>query len=220
MIYTLHHDLPTTPVRRGDKHYDAEMIYFDGWEDAGFENPEIDYTDKVPPIIEFIGNLEVLERSDFPYVAPTRLVMSRKMLNVLLSVQLFKHQVFPVRIYSYGIEELVKDYMGERTDYQVEEPSLYTDKFVIMQLTETTNVIDINKTIVEGKPACESEIWYLSEYDVEHYEFTKEEKDLPPVFAAPNTPYFFTEAVVRALEANDIRGVEFHPIPRKAITTS
>jgi hypothetical protein len=233
MIYTLHHDLPTTPVRAGDKHHDAEIIYFDGYRDARFRNPAINYTDRVPPIIEFVGDLKILEWSDFPYVAPTRLVMSRRMLNVLLSVQPFKHQVFPVRIYSYGIEELVKDHMGERTDYQVEELSLYTDKFVILQLKEALEVLDEDKTILKKSmlypseeitgsefiTARESGEWYFSELDVAHYEFTREEQDLPPVFTAPKTPYFYTEAAVRALKANDIRGVEFHPIPQKAITT-
>lgn len=142
------------------------------------------------------------------------------MLDVLLSIQPFKCRIYPTLVYSYEIEELVRyAFDGTCTDYHVEDPSLFTDKFVIMQLAETTNVIDMSKTIVEGKPASESEIWYLSEYDVEHYEFTKEEKDLPPVFTAPNTPYFYTEEAVHALEVNNIRGVEFRPIPQKVVTT-
>jgi hypothetical protein len=147
--------------------------------------------------------------------------MSKKMVDVLLSVQPFKYRVYPTLIYSYEIEELVRyTFDGTRTDYHVEDPSLFTDKFVIMQLTEALDVLDEDKTIMEGQTARESGEWYLPELDVEHYEFTREEKDLPPVFTTPKTPYFYTEAAVRALEANNIRGVEFRPIPQKAATIS
>lgn len=221
MIYTIHRDVSHfhSPLRRGDRNWDVESIYFDGWEDAGFENPTIDYTDKVPPVIEFVGNLEFLEWSDFPSVSHSYLLMSKKMLNVLLSIQPFKYRIYPTMIYSYEIEELVRySFDGTRTDYHVEDPFLFTDKFVIMQLAETINVLDEDKTIIEGQTARESREWYLSELEVEHYEFTREEKDLPPVFKAPKTPYFFTEAAVCALEANKIRGVEFRPIPQQTLT--
>jgi hypothetical protein len=219
MIYTTKHDFSHRPSPRpmGENRRDVELIYFEGYRDARFENPAIDYTDRVPPIIEFVGNLDVLEWSDFPYVAPTLLLISKKMLDVLLSVQPFKCRVYPTLIYSYEIEELVRHtFDGTRTDYHVEDPSLFTDKFVIMQLAETIDVLDEDKTIIKGKTARESDRrWYLSELEVEHYELTREEKDLPPVFAAPKTPYFYTEAAVCALEANNIRGAEFHPIPQK-----
>jgi hypothetical protein len=235
MIYTIDRDLShrSSPARRGDKRWDAEMIYFDGWEDAGFKNPTIDYKGKVPPIIEFVGNLQILEWSDFPYISPSRLMMSRKMLDILLSIHPFNHRVYPTRVYSYEIDELVRySYDGTRTDYQVEESALYTEKFIIMQLTEALDVLDENKTILARSvlqlagstdvsndgdviAASESGIWYYPESWTKHYEFTREEKDLPPVFAAPKTPYFFTEVAVRALKANNIRGVEFRPIPQQ-----
>jgi hypothetical protein len=219
MIYTIDHDIShiSSPITDIEHYKDAKLIYFAGWEDAMLENPAIDYTDRVPPIIEFVGDLDVLEWSDFPYTSPTFLLMSKKMLDVLLSIQPFKHRVYPTRVYSYGIEELVRDsFYGGRTDYQVEEPSLYTDKFVIMQLAETIDVLDEDKTIIKGQTARESDRrWYLSELEVEHYELTREEKELPPVFTTSKTPYFFTEAAVRALAANNIRGVEFRPIPQQ-----
>jgi hypothetical protein len=235
MIYTIGYDFSDSlPLRPGERNYDAELIRFDDYENVRLKNPKIDYTDRVPPIIEFVGELGVLEQSDFPYIGQSYLLMSRKMLEVLLSVQPFKHQVFPTRIYSYGIEELVKNLWGERTDYQVEEPSLYTDKFVIMQLKEALDILDEDKTILKCSmlypsddadmstdekfiTARESGEWYFSELDVEHYEFTKDEKDLPPVFTTPKTPYFFTEAAVQALKDNHIRGVEFHPIPLHSV---
>jgi hypothetical protein len=235
MIYTIDRDLShrISPVRSGEENWDARLVLFDGWEDAGFKNPVIDYTDKVPAVIEFIGDLEVLEWSDFPFINQGYLMMSRRMLEVLLSIQPFKHRVYPTRVYSYGIEELVcHSYDGTRSDYQVEEPSLYTEKFVIMQLTESLNVLDESKTILarsvlqlagstdvsnEGDiiAASESGIWYYPESWTKHYEFTREEKNLPPVFTTPKTPYFYTEVAVRALEENNIRGVEFHPIPQQ-----
>jgi hypothetical protein len=237
MIYIIGNDVShiSSPLQEGDNSWDAELIYFDGWEDAGLANPEIDYTATVPTVIEFVGNLEVLEWSDFPYVTPTLLMMSRQMLDVLLSIQPFKHRLYPTRIYSYGIEELVREsFYGTRTNYQVEEPSLYTDKFVIMQLTEALDVLDEDKTILKSSvlqlsgiddasienefiKASESKIYYYPEYWTKHYEFTRKEKDLPPVFTTPKTSYFFTEAAVRALETNNIRGVEFRPIPQHPV---
>ncbi len=221
MIYTIDHDIShiSSPITDVELYKDAKLIYFDGWEDAMLENPAIDYTDRVPPVIEFVGNLDVLEWSDFPYTSPTFLLMSKKMLDVLLSIQPFKYRVYPTLIYSYEIEELVRySFDGTRTDYHVEDPSLFTDKFVIMQLAETIDILDEDKTIIEGQTARESDRrWYLSELEVEHYEFTKQERDLPPVFTTPKTPYFYTEAVVRALKANNIRGVEFRPIPQQTL---
>jgi hypothetical protein len=236
MIYTLHRDLShTSPIRPGEKNYEAELIYFDKCENVGFRNPAIDYTHRVPPIIEFVGDLKILEWSDFPYISQSYLMMSKKMLQVLLSVQPFKYRLYPTLVYSYEIEKLVRyAFDGTRTDYQVEEPSLYTDKFVIMQLKETLDVLDEDRTLLKTSmlypsdedsklrerefiTARESGEWFFSEYDVAHYEFTRDEKDLPPVFAAPKTPYFFTEAAVRTLEANNIRGVKFDPIPQHPV---
>ena len=220
MIYTIDHDIShiSSPITDVEHYKDAKLIYFDGWEDARFSNPKIDYTDRVPPVIEFVGNLEVLGWSDFPYTDQPYSLMSRKMLDALLLVQPFKYRVYPTLIYSYEIEELIRyTFDGTRTDYHVEDPSLFIDKFVIMQLAETIDVLDEDKTIIEGQTARESGEWYLPELDVEHYEFTREEKDLPPVFKAPKTPYFYTEAAVRALEANNIRGVEFRPIPQQFV---
>ncbi len=218
MIYTIGHDLSHLPslLKPGDRQWDAELIYFDGYQNVGFENPAMDFTDKLPPVIEFVGNLEVMKWSDFAYTDQPYLVMSRKMLEVLLSIQPFQYRIYPTLIYSYEIDELVcSAFDGTRTDYHVEDPALFTDKFIIMQLAETIDVLDEDKTIVKGKTARESDRWYLSESYVEHYEFTKQEKDLPPVFTTPKTPYFYTEAAVRALEANNIRGAEFRPIPQQ-----
>jgi hypothetical protein len=63
MIYTIDHDLShrSTFLSPGESQWDAELIYFDGYRDIGFENPEIDSTNRVPPVIEFVGNLEVMK---------------------------------------------------------------------------------------------------------------------------------------------------------------
>jgi hypothetical protein len=220
MIYTIDYDLShrSSPMRRGEKNWDAEMIYFDGHQNAGFSNPAIDYTGRVPLVIEFVGNLEVMAWSDFPYISCGYLLISKKMLDVLLSIQSFKYRLYPTLIYSYEIEDLVRySFDGTRTDYQVDDPSLFTDKFIIMQLAEALDVLDEDRTIIRGRTVREADKWYLPHSDVQNYAFTKEEKDLPPVFTTPKTKYFFTEAAVRALEANNIRGVEFHPIPQKSL---
>jgi hypothetical protein len=239
MIYTIHHDLShrPSPRPRGARPRDAELIYFDGYRNIGFGNPAMDFTEKLPPVIEFVGNLEVMQWSDFPWTDRPYLVMSRKMLDVLLSIQTFKYRIYPTLIYSYEIDELVRyTFDGTRTDYHVEDPSLFTDKFIIMQLAETIDVLDEDKTILKRSmlygpydpsisthgefiTARESGEWYFGEFDTEHYEFTRNEKDLPPVFTAPKTPYFFTEAAVCALEANNIRGAEFRSIPQQAMQT-
>jgi hypothetical protein len=237
MIYTIDHNIShrPSPRPREARPHDAELIYFEGYQDARFRNPKIDYTDRVPAVIEFVGNLEVMKWSDFPYTDQPYLVMSRKMLEVLLSIQSFKYRIYPTLMYDYEIDELVCSALdGTRTDYHVEDPSLFTDKFIIMQLAETIDVLDEDKTILKRSmlygpydpsisthgefiTASESGEWYFGEFATEHYEFTREEKDLPPVFAAPKTPYFYTEAAVRALEANNIRGVEFRPIPQQLV---
>jgi hypothetical protein len=234
MIYTIDHDLShrVSPRPREARSWDAQLIYFEGYQDVGFENPEIDYTDRVPPVIEFVGNLEVMKWSDFPWTDQPYLVMSRKMLDVLLSIQPFKYCIYPTLIYSYEIDELVRyAFDGTRTDYHVEDPSLFTDKFIIMQLAETIDVLDEDNIVLDSRilklpgvpniknpsetiTAAEIDLWYFPNSYVKHYEFNREEKDLPPVFTTSKTSYFFTEAAVCALKANNIRGVEFCPIPQ------
>jgi hypothetical protein len=243
MIYTIHRDPShrtspphrTSPRPSGARPWDAELIYFDGYRNIGFENPEIDYTNKVPSVVEFVGNLEAMKWSDFPYTDRPYLIMSRKMLDVLLSIQPFKYRIYPTLMYSYEIDELVRSALdGTRTDYHVEDPSLFTEKFIIMQLAETIDVLDEDNIILDsrilklpGAPeiknpketitAAETGLWYFPDSYVKHYEFTREEKDLPPVFTTSKTSYFFTEAAVHALEANNIRGVEFRHIPQQLV---
>jgi hypothetical protein len=212
MIYTIDPDYSI--LRPSHSRSDAKLIFFEGFTKNRLRDPNIDYTSKVPPIIEFVGDLEFLEGMDFLYTFQEYLIMSKRMLNILFSVNPFKHRVYPTRIYSYEIEELVRNSSsGGRINYQVEEPSLYTDKFVIMQLTEALDILDEDKTIIHGESArniSDSLYWHI---DISCYTFTKLEEELPPVFATPKTlSYYYTEAAVLALHDNDVVGIDPFPV--------
>jgi hypothetical protein len=143
-----------------------------------------------------IHDLSRTRVTDYPYNREGWPIMSKRMLEALLSVREFPHQVIPIVMLSDHADSDEKNY-----------------EFVAVQLLEHQNVFDWEKSIYE--PHSEK---------LNRFKFGSLEKlvlkdppgGLPPLFRIATTPLqtdLYVSAEGRtALEAIGIRGVNFVPL--------
>lgn len=220
MIYRLEHNIDHISE---EGVHDASLIRFAGDVEARFSNPTIDYAPRVPAVLEFVGNLSALNLTDYPYLDRTLPLMSWRLLNTLLSAGAFEYRTFPTRIYSDTLTKQVRrtsDYT--RTDYQVNDPNQYTERFSIVQLLRWTNVVNRHETICaelvsdqyQPRRASEIEDGFIDTELVERLVLDVEEDALPGLFRVQGMPGLFcAEKSVQACRASGIVGVNFTPIP-------
>src|SRR4051812_44362600 len=109
MIYALSPD--ASHIEEEDEIlYDAVLIEFDGFEDARFFRPDVEYQRSgSPKVIEFVGKLEHAAWIDHLGTAPMGfLLISKKMVRILESVKPFRYRLIPTAIYSETIKHLVQ----------------------------------------------------------------------------------------------------------------
>jgi len=215
MIYAL---LPDTAHIEEEEEpvFDAVLIEFDGFANARFFNPDVDYHQRfgAPEVLEFVGNLEHAAWLDHIGTAPVGfLLISKRMVRVLESVRPFRHRLIPATIYSKKIEHLVRDgTTGRRTWYQVQDPELRNDEFVVLQLLEQFDCIDRDRTIVSGLPFRQSDREYLGQDGAEHLELRPQDGGFPPVFFVPELLYYcFTEEAKQACDNAGLKGLWWRP---------
>jgi hypothetical protein len=66
MIYRISHNIDHIV----DQERDATLIQFPNSNDVAFSNPTLDRSTLIPQPVEFIGNLRVLAKTDYPYIRP------------------------------------------------------------------------------------------------------------------------------------------------------
>ncbi|WP_257458034.1 hypothetical protein [Archangium lipolyticum] len=217
MIYALSAD--TSHIQEEESPeilYDAVLIEFEGFEDARFFRPDIDYHQRegVPKVIEFVGKLENVAWLDHIDTAPMGfLLISKRMVRVLESVKPFACRLIPTVIYSEGIKHLVQDpNTGQRTWYQVQDPSLRNDDFVILQVLNPVDCLDREATLVNGVPFSQSGKKRLGRETAEHLELREPGGGFPPVFFVPELLYYcFSEEAKRACDNAGLKGLLWHP---------
>jgi hypothetical protein len=217
MIYSLSAD--TSHIQEEDSPeslYDAVLVEFEGFEDARFFRPDIDYQQRegVPQIIEFTGKLENVVMLDHIDTSPMGfLLISQRMVRVLESVKSFPRRLIPTVIYSERIKHLVLDPVtGRRTWYQVEEPSLRNDDFVILQVLSRVDCLDRDATRVDGVPFSQSDEKYLGRGIAEHLALREPEGGFPPVFFVPELVFYcFSEEAKRACDDAGLKGLRWRP---------
>jgi len=215
MIYALSPD--ASHVTEEDEIlYDATLIPFEGFEDARFFRPDVDYNQGggVPEVIEFVGKLENVASLDHIGTAPVGfLLLSKKMVRVLESVKPFRHRLIPTAIYSERIRHLVQDEDSERrTWYQVHEPSMRNDDFVILQLLDPTDCLDRDTTIIKGLPFRRSGKKFLGRGGAEHLVLREPEGGFPPIFFVPELLYYcFSEEAKLACDKAGLKGLWWRP---------
>lgn len=198
--------------------FDATLIEFEGHDGATFFLPGVDYHERfgAPKVIEFVGNLENAAWLDHIFTAPIGLLLvSKRMVRVLESVGPFRHRLIPTVIYSEKIRHLVRDrFTRERTWYQVQDPSLRSNEFVILQLLDELDCLDRDRTLVDGVPFHESGEQYLGKERAERLVLRAPEGGFPPVFCVPElTFYCFTEEAKQACDRAGLKGLWWRPQP-------
>jgi hypothetical protein len=131
--------IPKRPKRGDIKKFDA-LVYPEGslefWNLAG-ESP---YTGT--NLINFLGWLERLSKTDFPRNILGVSLVSKQMLDVFCSVGDFPHTVIPTRIFSYELEYETEEYLEQ----QILDPELCNENFVALNLGEHFDFVDRERT--------------------------------------------------------------------------
>lgn len=196
--------------------FDARLIEFDGYEGAMFIHPGVNYQQQfgAPEVIEFVGNLENATWLDYIFTAPMPLrLVSKRLVRVLESVKPFRHRLIPAVIYSEKVKHLVRDKVTKRrTWYEVSDPALRNDDFVILQVLEELNCLDRDLTTVGGVSFRQSGEEYLGAEEAGHLELRPPEGGFPPVFFVPELLYYcFTEEAKRACDNAGLKGLWWRP---------
>ena len=141
--------------------------------------------DELPPH-KFIGKIEKrLNWLDFPHEKFGYPIVSKKMVNTLLSVGNFNHEVKPLTIYDWKSKDKT------------------TDDFVFLHLLEWKDIIDRENCI------CYPETGRISEYAL------KEPRGgYPPLFLVKDAglKWFVSDKAKETLEILEIKGVHFVPL--------
>jgi hypothetical protein len=187
-----------------DHIYDVEV---DGWlRESAFPNApdnstfwriKEDLNLLNPVVFDVIG--DIFEIIDYPYLDVTWPVMSKRMLDTLLSVGDFRHRAYPLLMVD------CKQVYNEELDRDTNSGIVY-DNFFAVQVLEDLDVLDLGKSIYErGKRNPDAII------NVEKTVFREPSTGFPPLFRAIHLEtYLYVSAEARsALEKAGIRGVDF-----------
>jgi hypothetical protein len=220
--YSLDRFLPENTDAPADCAYDGFLDEFPGWKElnTGFYSPvqiilggtegvitrqqntngkwpvtEI----RMPEQIRFYGDKDFLRATDYLYTKPSWPVMSKQMLEVLLSVRDFLHQVIPVMIEDTTLKYFSLD--SPRT-------GIVNHNYVIVQFLEHLDVLDKENST------------YFDTGNIKGIALKEPENGFPPIFRVSSKPvplYVSAEAKI-ALEAAGIKGVEFSTYQLSSIT--
>jgi hypothetical protein len=151
---------------------------------------------QMPKEIEFIGEREYLNMTDFPSLEDADFwpVMSRKMAEVLLSVGNFPHQIIPVTF---------RDHLGIPIECD----------YVILHLTELSDILDLDKSVYAEEQSVKDPSRIVI-CDIEKIVLKEPKKGFPPVFRVKWTElHLFVSAEAKtALEAAGVQGLSFSRI--------
>lgn len=219
MIYSLEHSLEY--VQASDD-YDAVQLRFSDDDTVNFYTPEFEDQARAPEFIEYIGDLDRLAQTDFPYTDSGLLLMSPKLVLTTLEAGAFPYVLFPTRIYS---PQAVDEDMPEEQRWALIDPAVVTTQFVIVQLRQWTNVIDLERTMVaqydaqtkrrvEVAATASRDPEFIRADQVTHLALSVKEQDLPGLLRFENMPGLYaSEHTKEACQARGLRGVAFEPVP-------
>jgi hypothetical protein len=148
---------------------------------------------KIPEDIGFIRTRECLGSTDYPYIWEPHgwPIMSRKMLDVLLSVGDFPHQVIPVI-------------------FKSEETKKLNDDYVILHLLELSDFLDLDRSVYTRRiTVVAPKVEYIG--DVKLKVLREPAGGFPPIFRikGDSIPLHVSAVAKQALEDAGIQGLEF-----------
>ncbi len=159
---------------------------------------------KMPAKISFIGLRDWLSPTDMPYIeSPDGWpIMSRRMVDVLLAVGDFSHQIIPV-VFKSEDEDFTAKYINGPP------PKLNRD-YVLLQLLELSDVLDLDKSVYTlSNYAYEPEITFIG--NVQEEVLKEPVGGFPPIFRVKDKkiPIYVSAKAKEALEAANIQGLDF-----------
>ena len=140
--------------------------------------------DELPPH-RFEGKIKKrLSWLDYPRADLGYPIVSKKMVNTLLSVGQFNHEVKPLTIYDWKSEET-------------------TDEFVFLHLLEWKDIVD-----------RENSIYYPEIGGIDEIALKEPRGGYPPLFLVVGSEptWYVSEEAKEALERADVKGVHFVPL--------
>lgn len=203
--------------------YEAELVEFSGWREAesnfcepvaatigGIESSEVREQKedgswhtvefKLPETVEFETVGDIIFQTDYPYCKPQWPIMSKRMLNTLLSVGAFPHQAIPVTMID------IEYYGGPLGENAL--PCEKIDNFVAVQLLEHLDLFDWEKSVYTLELEQPITINRL-----ERMVLKEQDGGFPPLFriatGGVRTRLYVSPQGRAALEDSDIRGVDF-----------
>jgi hypothetical protein len=183
----------------GDDDYDASLVKFPGWE--GVASMALPDMPPFPERIAFEANFRSLQKTDFPSNDALWPLMSRRMLDVLLSVRDFPHRAVPV--------VMVKDTVMSKDRYDeqmVAKPGVEEHRFVAVHLLEHTDAFDWERSIYNRHRLSPKLV-----KNIKKLVLKEPDGGFPPLFrlSAYPAPLFVSAAARSALENAGIKGVVF-----------
>ena len=159
----------------GDYPSDADLVKFPGWENVcGWQS-----TDRieVPNRIFLEANLKALSQIDYPLNDVAWPIMSRRMLDVLLSVGPFPHRLVPVIM----LDDTVP--ADRRFDDSGDlRPDVANDRFGAVQLLQHVDLLDWEKSKYLPDKRTPGEVRMITRV------FLKESAEPPPLFRLSAKP--------------------------------
>jgi hypothetical protein len=187
-----------------DLGYDAALVPFDGSDLFDYVMFETDEIFGYPVPVEFQGLLKTVRQTDYPVTRPSLPLMSKRMVEVLESVGSFPHNILPTRITDGVIGRSLSNKDAHYNEQGNLKPEFYTDDYVLIQLTEHLDVMDLERSEYES---------YDSELNlvkfVDKFVFKDIGRDFPPIFCLIHRPgiLFLSEAAKEALETAGMKSL-------------
>jgi hypothetical protein len=152
-----------------------------------------------PDPINFLGWIERLSKTDFPRNIPGLPIISKQMLEILLSVDNFPHRAIPTRIFPYDLRYTGDT--GEHWDLEDLPIELCNQDYVAVQLLEYTNATDYDRSTFRTHPAFPDEPPVIDRL-VLH----RPSEGFPPLFRVDSSPskLFISPSAKTALESKKI----------------
>jgi hypothetical protein len=195
--YELMHETETMNQDLGSH---AQLVPFEGYEEVSTDMRGPTEPVEFPNPVELHGLLSTVRQTDFPVIEEGWPLMSKRMVEVVGS---FPHRILPTRILEGDIGRSLAE--GDRRfDEQGNfKPEFYTDDYVLLQITEHLDAMDLDLSIYERLNPKTNRV-----IGVEKFVFKDIGREYPPIFRPTHCPValFISDAAKQALEAAGIRG--------------
>jgi hypothetical protein len=181
--------------------YDAYIMEWPEYRSYSLKFKEVSDFDYPAHGVEFHGYESSLSDTDYPYENVGWPIMSKRMLNTLLSVKEFPHRTWEVPFVGFpdnAPEELLRKGLRDGVRHD--------NEFVVVQLLEHLDIFDWENSVYEMDPMFSDEIDRIRKLVLR-----VPEEGLPPIFRLKVDPivWYVSPEGRDALEAANIRGIRF-----------